>query len=81
MGCFDIFCFICGNPCHSIYDIEYIQENINKNLSQFGKNTLWMNNCSMLLFNNTIMHNLKDIYDIEFLTTETYKETLHKNYK
>lgn len=27
MGCWDVFCFICGNPCHSL-SIEYIEEQI-----------------------------------------------------
>ena len=31
MGCWDVFCFICGNPCHGVHDftIDYIQEILN----------------------------------------------------
>jgi hypothetical protein len=30
MGCWDIYCFVCGNPCHGMFDdsIEYLQDNI-----------------------------------------------------
>jgi hypothetical protein len=27
MGCFDIYCLVCGNPCHgAIYNTEYLEE-------------------------------------------------------
>ena len=80
MGCWDIFCFICGNPCHSILDgyIENIEEilneknnyklkkrfenspNIVNDLKKLYKETKWMNKCSMLLFNDKVVHGLKE---------------------
>ena len=41
MGCWDIYCFICGNPCYS-----------NK--------YKWMNNATLLLENNKIIHGAKE---------------------
>jgi hypothetical protein len=68
MGCWDIFCFICGNPCHQM-SIDYINNikklksypNIINNLIDLEKNTRWMNKCSMLLTNDKIKHNMKEV--------------------
>jgi len=31
MGCFDIYCLVCGNPCHSMFDnTEYLEEIIDE---------------------------------------------------
>jgi len=45
MGCWDIFCFLCGNTCHSaLFDIkEHFLENVNYYESN-KKNTKWKNN-------------------------------------
>lgn len=81
MGCFDIYCLVCGNPCHSMFDAvteyaeqiisrskkHYIYEaylknpNLIKDLNKFKKHTLWMNKCTMLLTNNEVKHNCKEI--------------------
>lgn len=62
MGNFDIFCFICGNPCHKM-----ILDSNNQNIINFSKKTKWMNNCSILLNNNTIQHNcIEEDYNINF---------------
>jgi hypothetical protein len=43
MGCWDVFCFICGNPCHSIFDSyindikELLKEEIQSSYSSFTK--------------------------------------------
>ena len=69
MGCWDIYCFVCGNTCHSS-DIDITLENYkNKNklnklikkIKEINKITKWMNKCSMLLVNNKVVHNLKEI--------------------
>lgn len=68
MGCWDIYCFVCGNTCHSS-DIDTIIEsdknksNINfvKSLKDMNKKSKWMDKCSMLLVNNKVVHNLKEI--------------------
>jgi hypothetical protein len=79
MGCWDVFCIICGNPCHSINEslIEDIvdmddlslKERYNrsvkptfiKDLKELNKKTLWMNKCTMLLTNNEIIHDVKEV--------------------
>ena len=53
MGCFDIYCFICGNPCHGL------DKNIDKKLlTTYKKSFEWMNNCTMLLVDDTVHHSL-----------------------
>jgi len=75
MGCFDVFCLICGNPCHSMLNFtEYVEQiissgkkhyiknpNLIKDLNKFKKHTLWMDKCTMLLTNNEVKHNCKEI--------------------
>jgi hypothetical protein len=86
MGGADIFCILCGNPCHGMDNIHeevindykngmdlyddkiykyiidaYIKNpNLIKDLNEFRKKTLWMNNCTMLLINNKVEHNCKE---------------------
>ena len=88
MGCWDVFCFICGNPCHSMltYYFNYIEDSVTqdikssdstltknsiKKLKSFPnlinelldleKNMKWMNNCSMLLTDDKVKHNMKEV--------------------
>ena len=77
MGCFDVYCFVCGNNPYGLtddissYDAELMALIKNKtkhkrinykatidNISKLIVNTAWMNNCSMLLVNDDIIHNL-----------------------
>jgi hypothetical protein len=89
MGCFDIFCFICGNPCHKMlinireiidsYNDKKIKKskwfknyakpivefynkepNFYKKIDDFKVKTNWMDNCSILLNDNRIIHNCKE---------------------
>jgi hypothetical protein len=46
MGCWDIYCFICGNPARS--------------LETMNQDTKWMNKCTMLLVTNEIIHNCRE---------------------
>jgi hypothetical protein len=73
MGCWDIFCFLCGNPSHKneiSKEIlsEYIEFNKSKNqklfLSKFKnitKNTEWLNKCTFLCADNKIIHDCKEV--------------------
>jgi hypothetical protein len=54
MGCWDIYCFICGNPCHGLLDDELNESKLIK------KSLNWMNKCTMLLVDNTIVHNVRE---------------------
>ena len=41
MGCWDVFCFICGNPCHSmIVDYQYLNEEIKSSYSKYSKDLI-----------------------------------------
>lgn len=57
MGCWDCFCFICGNTCHEPLktdDIDYNVPNI------FKKKLKWLNKCTFLTPSNKIIHNCKE---------------------
>lgn len=65
MGCWDIFCCICGNTCQ--YD--YFKRNL-KNILKLDdkididiilKNLKWINNCTILTVDNKVIHNCKEI--------------------
>jgi hypothetical protein len=76
MGCFDVYCFICGNPCHPILiedkndidnHLEYSLPNyrvkypyILDSVKDLVKNTKWMGKCSMLQINDTVSHGYKE---------------------
>ena len=77
MGCFDVYCFICGNPCHSILldKKEHIREAFNDIFPDYNmKNsniiddimglvgkTKWMNKCTMLQINDKVTHGYKEM--------------------
>jgi hypothetical protein len=65
MGCYDIYCFICGNTCHSSNWIDFfnksIQEKINMDIYKKILNKMnWLNKCTMLLNNDKIVHNCEE---------------------
>lgn len=79
MGCYDIFCCICGNTCKSL-SLEILLElfidiDITKNeINQIAKNIKWLDNCSLLLKNNKVVHNCKEIMcNIGFKSMKTNK--------
>jgi hypothetical protein len=89
MGCWDVFCIICGNPCHGMFanfaqtiKDEYIDPEIKSSLPQsskdkikrlkasknivqelvkLDKNTRWMTNCSMLLIDDNVIHDVGEV--------------------
>lgn len=60
MGVWDIFCFICGNTCHTMFSgyEENNSENIVKKLNELNKKIKWLSNCSFLKEDDTIIHNV-----------------------
>jgi len=71
MGSFDIYCIICGNTfnCNDKYierDIEYLdlnEEEKKSNKYKYNeknclKNHDWLKKCTVLLANDTVIHNL-----------------------
>ena len=85
MGCYNIFCIICGNTCYKLLKDEllemFINVEISKNdINKIVKNTKWLTNCTLLLKNNKIIHNCKEIScNNGFYSTKTnkYYETLN----
>lgn len=69
MGCYDVYCLLCGNPCHSII---YNDDNfLNLNEKEFGvfkKITDWLYRCTILTVNNEIIHNCREVScNVEFI--------------
>jgi hypothetical protein len=91
MGCWDIWCFVCGNPSHGMFTDwdNYVQEIIDKHesstrtnkylkitqkiyeaykknnkltsdMKKFSKTTNWMDKCTMLVADNSVVHNVKE---------------------
>jgi len=65
MGCWDIYCFICGNSCHTLAEDLYnefidAEDREDKGLiykiKDLYEKTKWFNSCTLLLENNQVMH-------------------------
>ncbi len=90
MGCWDIFCLICGNPCHGIldgtidaYEEEILEDKLNpkqmNELKQLKKKSKWMNKCTMLVTDGSIIHNLEEINcNVTFCNSKICVEQLTK---
>jgi len=52
MGCFDVYCFICGN---SVNYTAYSDNSVEP------KEIKWIRSCTMLLRDNTVVHGLEEI--------------------
>ena len=75
MGCWDIYCFICGNTCHSSDHDDY--PNLNKKeIILLNKELKWLNKCTMLLANNKIIHGCKEVS----CNNQFYKNGIKLNY-
>lgn len=68
MGCWDIFCPICGNTCHNYG--KYMKERFetleleippNVNLKNIEKKMKWLEKCTMLLSNNEVIHDCEEV--------------------
>lgn len=59
----DIYCPFCGLPSYNITSLDDIIENLdNKKNIDFvynKSNNNWLNNCSILLYNGDVLHNMK----------------------
>jgi len=68
MGCWDIFCFICGNNCNNLGD--------NKKLN-------WKIDCTLLLANNDVVHDcVEQSCNVDFQnikTNERYSANIYDN--
>lgn len=84
MGCWDIYCLLCGNPYHSIIynDDNYLSLN-EKEFKIFKQITDWLYKCTILTVNNEIIHNCHEVScNIEFISPNknNYIARLHYNF-
>lgn len=67
MGCFDVYCFLCGNPAHGFYDddLDVMSEDhpdLREQLVNMKKSIKWMEKCSFLTTHNRVIHGVKEKY-------------------
>jgi len=62
MGCFDLYCIICGNSCYDVdfNELENIDDVSKKEKNNINKSIKWLRKCTVLLANNKIIHNCFD---------------------
>lgn len=64
MGCFDVYCLLCGNPCigasKSVIN-EFIGSKDADQIRKFIRYTEWMNICMFLTVTNEVVEDVKDI--------------------
>lgn len=56
MGCFDVFCIICGNSCHTPFI-----EGLTNYPKDFEKNTQWLSKCTFLTIDNRTVHGCHEV--------------------
>lgn len=62
MGCWDAYCFLCGNVVSIKYLIDQMESSsLNVNFKQLRLVTNWINKCTILLENGGIVHNTKEV--------------------
>ena len=72
MGCWDIYCCICGNSCVSLHEENMVLEEFRKVISikecaDLVKKSKWIKKATMLLQNNKIVHGCERVGDnVEF---------------
>ena len=72
MGCWDIYCLLCGCPCHS---------NVDNNL-KIKKIISWFDKCTILTKNNKIIHKCKETtcsVDFKAPNNDVYVTSLDNN--
>jgi hypothetical protein len=60
MGCFDIFCILCGNPYRQAFEEEEEDEFKAINYKKVREDTKWMNDCTMLLASGEVVKNVSE---------------------
>jgi hypothetical protein len=58
MGCYDIFCILCGCPAHGGI---YAEENDEIKFAKYNKIINWLDNCTLLLANGSVVHNCTEL--------------------
>ena len=83
MGCWDIYCLLCGNPCHSLIYNDNNYLNLNEKEFRLFKNfTDWLYRCTILTVNNEIIHNCREVScNIDFVAPNKNKYIASLDYK
>jgi len=70
MGCWDIFCSICGNSCRQLNNYneeEFLKVMSSKEYKELIKKSKWLKNATLLLQNNKVIHGCREVgCNIEF---------------
>ena len=64
MGCWDVFCCICGNSCRQLDNYnedEFLQVMSNKEYKELIKKSKWLKNTTMLLQNNKVINGCREV--------------------
>jgi hypothetical protein len=70
MGCWDIFCFICGNNCNNLKSDEFSEKY--PEYEKLYKKLNWKKNCTLLLLNNEVVHDcIEQSCNVDFLNVKT----------
>jgi len=84
MGCWDIFCFICGNNCNNIENQRFLEQNneFAKKYPDINKKLNWKNKCTLLLVNNEVVHDcVEQSCNVDFLNIKTNKTYTANHYE
>lgn len=77
MGCWDLYCIICGCPCNATLNNEILN---NKHISTIKKINKWFNKCTFLTKDNKIIHNCKEVScNIDFVSPNKNRYTASVN--
>ena len=61
MGCWDVFCVICGNTCHGALECgDESDDEYCKIPKEFKSKLKWLNKCTFLTLNNKIIHGVRE---------------------
>ena len=70
MGCWDIFCCICGNSCRQLDNYnedEFLKVMTSKEYKELIKKSKWLKNATLLLQNNKVINGCREVAcNIEF---------------
>jgi hypothetical protein len=70
MGCWDVFCCICGNSCYQLDNYnedEFLNVMSSKEYKELIKKSKWLKNATMLLQNNKVINGCREVgCNIEF---------------
>lgn len=64
MGCWDVFCVLCGNSYTNydyISELDKVDDKLKVLQKKMNKETKWLSSCVFLTLDNKIIHNCKEL--------------------